>query len=214
MAGDPVRPACADRRAHRLGQDPGRVSCGDRRTRASRRRAALAGRNLGRLRLTAQGAIERRAHQSASAARRDSRRAAKVRLSQCGNPYLCTHRRYAAVRTHANAQTPAAYRGDDARVAVHPARLRIRSRNAGEYAQRDRRRNPRTRTEQARRTSGAVAGAAGSLVRAAFDADRLVGDAEADRRNCKVSRWREHAQRTIEMRNRRRRLHAPARSRH
>ncbi len=49
------------------------------------------------------------------------------------------HRRHLAIRAHGNAQAAAAYRGDHARIALHPARLRIRPPDAGEHTYRDRR---------------------------------------------------------------------------
>ena len=76
LAGDPLGSEHADRGADRLGQDAGRVPGRDRRSGPPRRRAGAAGRDRRRLRLAAEGAVERHAHQSRSADRRHPRRAA------------------------------------------------------------------------------------------------------------------------------------------
>src|ERR1700719_725032 len=60
---------------------------------------------------------------------------------------------------------PAAHPRHHAGIALHPARLRVGAQNAGDDADRHRRRDPRRRRQQARRPSGAVAGAARCAVR-------------------------------------------------
>ena len=76
MAGDPGGPAYADRGADRIGQDARRLSRGDRCPGAAGTRRPAAGRDPGRLRLAAEGALERHPAQPRSAARRDPRGAA------------------------------------------------------------------------------------------------------------------------------------------
>ena len=147
------------------------------------RPSGLRRRDRGGLRLAAEGAVERHPPQPRGAAGRHPRRAG----ARMGLPDVEIR---TAVRTGdtpqaERAQTAAqaaAHPGDDAGVAVRAARLGVRPRDAGDGAHGDRRRDPRGRRQQARQPPGAVAGAAGGAVRAAADADRPVGDAEADRR--------------------------------
>ena len=75
MAADQGRPPHADRRADRLRQDAGRLPGGDRRPGAAGPRGRARRRDAGRLRLAAQGAVERHPAQPRSAARRHPRRA-------------------------------------------------------------------------------------------------------------------------------------------
>ena len=181
LAGDPGRPAHADRRAHRLGQDARRVSGGDRSSGAPRPRRQARRRDAGGLRLAAEGAVQRHPAQSRGAAGRHPRGAARARTARCRDPHLGAHRRYAAGRARAHAPPAAAHPRDHAGVALHPARLGVRPRDAGDHAHGDRRRNPRHRAEQARRAPGAVARAPGALCGERAGAHRPVGDAEADR---------------------------------
>ena len=181
LAGDPGGPPYADRRADRVRQDAGGVSRGDRRAGAPGPGRAPAGRNAGRLRLAAEGAVQRHPAQPGGAARRHPRGVAGAGPAGCRDPHLGAHRRHAAGRARPHAPAPAAHRRHHAGIALHPARLRIRPQDAGDHADGDRRRNPRPGAEQARRASGAVARTAGRPVRRPAAADRPVGDAEADR---------------------------------
>ena len=85
------------------------------------------GRDAGRLRLAAEGALERHPAQSGGAARRHPRGAARARTARCRDPHLGAHRRHAAGRARPRATHPAAHRRDHAGVALHPARLRVRA---------------------------------------------------------------------------------------
>ncbi len=58
----------------------------------------------------------------------------------------------------------------------------FRPQHARDHTDRDRRRDPRARAEQARRASGAVARAPGGALRRSSAADRSLGHSEADRR--------------------------------
>ena len=180
-----------------------------RRPRPPRHRDAAARRNDRRLRLAAESAVQRHPHQPRSADRGHPRQAARDGPARCRNPHRRAHRRHAAIRTRRHAPPPAAHRGDDARVAVHPARLRIRPRDARHHAHGDRRRNPRHHRQQARRASGAVAGTPRSAVRTAPHAHRPVGDAETDQRSRQIPDGRRRRPR---LRNRRHRLFAQTRS--
>ena len=187
VAGDPLGPQHADRGADRLGQDAGRVPRGDRRSRPTRRRAGAAGRDRRRLRVAAEGAVERRAHQSRSADRRHPRRAAAALAARRRDPHDGAHRRHAAGRSRQDAQAAAAHRRHDAGIALHPARLGVGPAHAVDDAHGHRRRSACARAEQARQPSGAVARTARCAVRAARDAHRAFGDAEADRGSREVS---------------------------
>ena len=125
------------------------------------------GRNPDRLRLAAQGAVERHPAQPRSAARRHPRGAAGARLARRRDPHLGAHRRHARRRARPHAPPPAAHRRDHAGVALHPARLGIGPRDARDHPHRDRRRDPRRGAEQARHPSGALARAPGRAVRRA-----------------------------------------------
>ena len=74
-----------------------------------------------------------------STARRDSRTIARAHRTRCRDPRLGSHGRHAAVGASESAQAAAAYRGHDTRVAVHPARLDFRSRDAQHSTHGDRR---------------------------------------------------------------------------
>ena len=125
------------------------------------------------------------------------------------NPRLGANRRHPAVRTQQRASAAAAYRGDDAGIALHSAGFRIRPEDAGDDADGDRRRDSRAGAEQARRASGAVAGATAKSVRRQVAADRPVGHAKADRDGGALSRRR----RGGGLRDRRRRAHPRPRPR-
>ena len=156
---------------------------------SSRARGRPQGRDAGRLRFAAQGALERypdetwrrrsRAFATALAARGSARRR---------DPHLGPDGRHAVGRARPHAPAPAAYRGDHAGVALRPARLGIRPSDAGDDADRDRRRDSRRRAEQTRHPSLAFARAARrALCGVRSAADRALGDAEADRDGGAVS---------------------------
>ena len=164
-----ARPARADRGADRLGQDAGGVPRGDRRAGARRAlAAAAAGRDPGRLRLAAQGAVQRHPAQPGGAAGRHPRGAAARRAcpTSTSAPGCAPATRRTASAT-AHAQAAAAHPRHHAGVALHPARLGVGPRDARDHAHRDRRRDPRAGAEQARRAPRAVARAAGRAVRRA-----------------------------------------------
>ena len=193
LAGDPGWPPYADRRPDRIGQDPRRVPGGDRRVgppgagRRARRRDA------GGLRLATEGAVQRHPAQPGGAARRHPRGAARARTARRRDPHLGAHRRHATGRAAAHASPPAAHRRHHPGVALHPARLRFRPRDAGDHAHGHRRRDPRHGAEQARRASGPVARTSGCAVRRQAAAHRPVGDPEPDRdrsRTCWSARRR------------------------
>ena len=164
LALDQGAAAHAGRGADRLRQDAGGVPGGDRRSGARGRRCRRrpSRRHQGGLRLAAQGALERHRAQPRAAARRHPRAAARRAASP-------KSRSATAVRTgdtpargaHRDAQAPAAHPGDDARVALHPAHLRGRPRDAAHGRDRDRRRDPRHGRRQARLAPRAHARAAG-----------------------------------------------------
>ena len=166
VAGDRHRRAHADLRSDRLRQDAGRVPLG---ARPARRRAVGRPHAAG-LRLAAQGALLRRGEEPARAAARDRRR------REGGDP----HRRHAAEGPARHGPPSARHPDHDARVALpdadQPGARHLRGRRAG-----DRRRDPRGRADQARRSSGADAGAARRAGRRRGPADRAVGDAEPAR---------------------------------
>ena len=181
LAGLPGRPARADRGAHRIRQDARGLPRGHRRAGAPGARARAQGRNPDRLRLAAQGAVERHQAQPRSAARRHPRCAAGAGLARRRYPHLGAHRRHARRRARPHAPSSAAYRGDHAGIALHPARLGIGPRHARDHPDRDRRRDPRIGAQQARHPSGALARAPGGAVRQPAAAHRPVRHAEADR---------------------------------
>ncbi len=168
VAGDPGRPSYPDRGADRLGQDARRLSRGDRRAGAAGARGRPRRRDADRLRVAIEGAVERYPAQPRSSARRHRRGLAPAGAAGGRHPHLGAHRRHRAGRAGAHAPHPAAYRRHHARIALHPARLRIRPQDAGDDANRDRRRDPRGGAEQARFASGGVARTAGGAVRAAL----------------------------------------------
>ena len=141
-----------------------------------------AGRDADRLCLAAEGAVER--HPARTSKRRSP--ASREELRARGLPdveirtWVRTGDTPSAERDR-DAPPAAAHPRDDAGIALHPARLRIRPPHAGDREDRHRRRDPRGRAEQARLASGAVARAARRAVRPAVAAHRPVGDAEADR---------------------------------
>ena len=181
VAGDPGRPAHPDRGADRVGQDARRLSRGDRRAGAAGARGRARRRDPDRLRLAIEGLVERYPAQPRNPARRHRRRLAPAGSAGGRHPHLGAHRRHRPGRAGAHAPHPAAYRRHHARIALHPARLRIRPQDAGDDAHRHRRRDPRGGAEQARLASGGVARTAGGAVRAPSAAHRALSDAEADR---------------------------------
>ncbi len=113
------------------------------------------GPGAGGLRVAAEGAVERHPPQSRAAAGRHAARS--CRRWACPRPRSAarcapaTRRRPSARRMRKRA---AAHPGDHARVAVHAAQHRIGPQDAGKYAQRHRRRDPRRgRRPSAARTS-------------------------------------------------------------
>ena len=161
LAGDRGRAAGADRRPDRFRQDARRVSRRDRRARQAGARGPPRRRDADRLRLAAEGALER--HPAQSRSRRSPASApscARMGLPEVEIRSLRAHRRHAAARARRDAPPPAAHHRHHPGIALHPARLAIRPRDAGDDAHRDRRRDPRGGGEQARRASRAVARAA------------------------------------------------------
>ena len=71
--------------------------------------------------------------QPRSAARRHPRCAARAGLARRRYPHLGAHRRHARRRARPHAPSPAAYRGDHAGIALHPARLGIGPRHARDH---------------------------------------------------------------------------------
>ena len=216
MAGDQGRPACADRRADRLGQDAGRVSRRDRRAGAARARRPASPDETQIVYVSPLKALSNDIQQeSRSPARRHPRGA-------CGAQGLPDVEIRTWVRTgdtppgerDRDAPPAAAHPRDDAGIALHPARLRIRPRRCWRRrADRHRRRDPRGRAEQARLASRAVAGAARRAVRRPAAAHRPVGDAEADRGGRALSGRRRAASERAGMHDHRHRPPPRARSR-
>ena len=182
MAGDPGRPARADRGADRLRQDARRLPGGDRRAGAARARRRAPGRDADRLRVAAQGAVERHQAQPGSPARRHPRCLAGAGTAGRRHPHLGAHRRHAFERARPYAPLAAAHRGDHAGVALRAARLGVRPRDARDHPDRDRRRDPRAGAEQARHAFVAVARATRRAVRRPAAAHRALRHPEADRR--------------------------------
>ena len=149
VAGDQGGSPCPRRGADRIGQDARRFPCGDRRSRAPGRRGRAARRNVGRLCLAVEGAVQRHPAQPRSTARGNPRRARGSGLSGRRNPHAGPNRRYAAKRAREHAPPPAANRRHDSRVAVRAAGLGVRPQDALDDADGDRRRDPRARPEQA-----------------------------------------------------------------
>ena len=71
---------------------------------------------------------QRHPEESRGAARRHPRSARGARAARRRHPHLGPHRRHALRRARPHAPAAAAYRGDDAGVALRAARLRIRAR--------------------------------------------------------------------------------------
>ena len=114
---------------------------------------SAAGRDAGDLRVAAEGAVQRHPYQPGRAAGGHPRRAGEGRPARRGDPHRRAHRRHPAARAAVDAQAAAAHPGDHARIAVHPARLRLRSRHARHRPHGDRRRDPcRGRRASAART--------------------------------------------------------------
>ena len=102
-------------------------------------------------------------------------------LRRRADPRRGAHRRHLDLRAQPDAQVPAAHPGHDAGVALHPADLRIRPRDAEERQERDRGRAALGRRQQARLAPDALARAAGGALRQAARARRPLGDGEAAR---------------------------------
>ncbi len=194
VAGDPPRRAHPGSRTDRLGQDADSVPGGDRRAgdRRHRTRRRPAGADPGGLRVAAEGAVQRHPHQPGGAAGGHRPGTGSRRLPAGDDPYRGAHRRYATGRARTDAQAAAADPGDHARIAVHPARLRIRPRDAQDHPHGDRGRDPRGGRLQARLAPGAHAGAAAGVVPATAAAYRPVGDTEADRQGGPVPGRQRH----------------------
>ncbi len=157
LACDQGKAAYADRRADRLRQDARRLSRRDRRPRPAGSRGRARERGAGRLRVAAQGALERHPPESRGAARRHKARARARGIPRRRDPHPRPDRRHGRQRARPHAPQPAAYPRDDARVALRAARLRVRAQNAGDDKDGDPRRDPRRRAEQAWRASRAFA---------------------------------------------------------
>ena len=89
------------------------------------------------------------------------RGACRGRRAGVGDPGDGAHRRHPERGARIHAPAAAAHPGDHARVALHPAHERGRTRHARERRHRDHRRDPRRRRQQARRAPRALARAPG-----------------------------------------------------
>ena len=179
-------------------------------------RSAAPRRDAGRLRLAAQGAVERHPEQPRRAARRNPSRARGARAAGRRHPHARAHRRHAAERASGHAAAPAAYRRHDTRVALRAARLGIGPQDARDDPNGDRRRDPCARRQQARQPPRVVARAAGRVDGQEARTDRAFGDAKADRRDRALPGRRRRRGREGEgtaVRDRRHRSRAPARPR-
>ena len=123
MARHQGRPQRPDRGTDRLGQDACRLPRRNRRARPPGPGRQAAGGDPHRLRLPAQGAIERHRAQPRSPALRNSRGAGEAGLARRRDPYLGAHRRYAVQRAGAHASAAAPHRRHHAGVPLHPARI-------------------------------------------------------------------------------------------
>ena len=179
---DRRRPAHADRRAHRIGQDARGVSVGHRRADARGPGVAAAGRSPRDLRLAAEGAERRHSQEPGGAAARDSPAGRGGRPAGAADHGRRPHRRHLDGRARGDAADAAAHPGHDAGVAVPAADLGAQPADAAHRPHRHRRRDPRGDRHAARRAPGAVARTAPAGRGAAAAADRAVGHAEADRR--------------------------------
>ena len=217
VAGDPVRQGRTDRRADRLGQDAGGVSRRDRRAGARRRAVGLARRDAHRLRLAAEGAVERHQSQSRSAARRHSR-------ASCASTRSATSRSAPGCAPATRRSTNARRCGASRRTSSSRRRSRCTSCSARSPG---REMLATTRTvivDEIHAVAGSKRGAHLALSlerlrcadRPAADAHRLVGDAEADRRSRALPGRRAAAsmpQATLDCTHRRQRPRAPSRPR-
>ena len=187
LARDQGRPPHPHRRAYGIGQDACGLSGCDRRPGSTGSRGRAPRCDAGRLRVAAQGAVERHSSQSRGAAGRHPGATAPERARGCRNPHLGQNGRHARSRARPDAPPSAAHPGDDAGIALRFARLGVRARDAQDRAVGDRRRNPRCRAEQARRASRLVAGEARGAVRRPPAAHWPLRHAKSDSFGCRIS---------------------------
>ncbi len=140
-------------------------------------------RRAGRLRLAAQGAQQRHPSQPRGAAGRHKARTRAQRVSRRRHSHAGSDRRHRGQRARPHAPQPAAHPRHDARVALRAARLRVRTPDAGDDEDRDSRRDPRGRAEQARRASRAFARTPVGPLRRPSAAHRPLGHPEPDPRS-------------------------------
>ncbi len=188
LAGDPVRAARADRRTDRLGQDARCISRRHRRPGAPGRAPSAARRDAGRLRLAAQGAVQRHPQEPGGAAA-----PASARSSLRWAFPKSRSARWCAPATRPQADRERMRRKPPHILVTTPESLYILltsesgRKTLASTQHRDRGRDSRARPEQARCASVAVPRAAGAHHRQPPDARRTVGDSEADRGSGAVS---------------------------
>ena len=148
---------------------------------ARRRRAGPPRRDVGGLRLPAQGARQRHPAQPGGAARRAPPARRRRGHGAARDPRRRAVGRHARARAGADAQAAAAHPDHDPGIAVPAAHRGTEPRVPAHRAHGDRRRDPRGRRGQARHPSRALARAAGPAHRDALPAHRAQRDPEADR---------------------------------
>ena len=140
VAADQRAAACADRRPTGSGKTLAAfLAVIDALLREGLAAGSLRGRDLRRLRLPAEGALERHPQEPRGAACGHPRRTRRAWASRARHPHLRAHRRHSSARARGDAPAPAAHRGDDARVALHPHGLGFRARDARQHPHGDRR---------------------------------------------------------------------------
>ncbi len=187
VAGDCQRQVDADPRADGDRQDARGVS-GVSRSGHVQARAGSTRAVSDRLHFAVEGAGGGRRAQPAGTAGRDLERRARAGRSVPHADDLAADRRHAILRTRPLPPRSGRHPDHHARVALPHAHLG-RPRSAAQRRDRDHRRDPRAGVDQARRTHGAVARTARTVVRRTAAAHRAVGDAEAVGRSCAIYGW-------------------------
>ena len=178
---DRRRPAHADCRADRLGQDAGGVSHRHQRAARGEPHGRVAGRGPDRLRVAAQGAQHGHPQEPRRTARRHPAPGRSGRACGAADHGRRADRRHDGGGAGGDAADAAPHPGHHSGIALPAADVGPQPADAAHGAHGDRGRDPRGHRLAPRRAPGADARAAGRRRRAATPAHRPVGDADADR---------------------------------